>query len=170
MTWGLPFADNETGDLNPQLVTQMKHVVATNGGISALDSEENYHLMNTFLGKESQRLVALSVLGHNHDAAGLAHGLDGPIEKFSKPLYRYTEARPSKSSNLNVLKRKEGDSLGVLGENLYARDKLAMEDEESKVEEEVSNIPKPMYPLNVLPWNLVENPTKAPAESLVELN
>jgi hypothetical protein len=170
MTWGLPFADNETGDLNPQLVTRMKHIVATNGSISALDSEENYHLMNTFLGKESQRLVALAVLGNNHDATGLAHGLDGPIERFSKPLYRYTEARPSKSSNLNVLKRKEGDSLGVLGENLYARDKLAMEDEESKVEEEVSNIPKPMYPLNVLPWNLVENPTNAPAESLVELN
>ena len=170
MTWGLPFADNETGDLKPQLVTRMKDAVATNGGISALDSDENYHLMNTFLGKESQRLVALAFLGHNHDAAGIAHGLDGPIEKFSKPLYRYTEARPSKSTNLNVLKRKEGDSLGVLGENLYARDTLAMEDEESKVEEEVSNIPKPNYPLNVLPWDLVENPTNAPAESLVELN
>jgi hypothetical protein len=157
MTGGLPFADNETGDLNPQLVTRMKHVVATNGSTSALDSEENYHLMNTFLGKESQRLVALAVLGDNRDATGLAHGLDGPTERFSKPLCRHTEAGPSKSSNLNVLKRKEGDSLGVLGENLHARDKLAMEDEESKVEEG-SNMPKPMCPLNISPWNLVEIP------------
>ena len=107
MTWGLPFADNETGDWNPQLVTpRMKNTVATNGGISAFDSEDTYHLMNAFLGKESQRLVALAVLGHNHDAAGLAHGLDGPIERCSKPLDRYTEARSSKSSTLNVLKRK----------------------------------------------------------------
>jgi hypothetical protein len=182
MTWGLPFADNETGDLNQQLVNRMKHVVARNGGISALDSEENFNLVNRFLGKESQRLVGLAVVGqnHNHDEAGWTHGLDGPAERFSKPLYRYTEARPSKSSNLNVLKRKEGDSLGVLGENLYARDKLAMEDEEEssqvveEEEEDVSNIPNPSYPLNVVPWNLVENPSSnanaAPAESLVELN
>jgi hypothetical protein len=79
--------------------------------------EENCQLMSAFLGKECQRPVALGVPGDNHDAIGLAHGLDGPMERFSKPLHRHTdEAGPSKSSNLNVLKRKERDSLGVLGE------------------------------------------------------
>lgn len=171
MTWGIPFADQPGGALNQELVDRMKQAVATNGGISALDSDENYQVVNTFLGKETQRLIALAFSrGHNHDATGLQHGLDGHISKFSKPLYRYTEARPARHSNLNVLKRAEGDSLGVLGEGLYARDRLAMEDEETVAEEETENIPQVMYPLNVMPWNLVENPNNVSADSLVEIN
>ena len=177
MLWGLPFAKKEAGELNQELLNRVKNVVITNGGISALDSEENFHLVNEFLARESQRLVALAVKGQTQDTTGIAHGLDGAIPGFSRPLYRYTEARPPKNTQVTILKRKEGDSLGVLGEGLYARDQLAMEEEtlleQNEREEEYSNLPNPTYPLNILPWNLVSNPSPnkiAGVESLEELN
>jgi hypothetical protein len=179
MTWGLPFVNHRDGRINDALLNRMKHAVATNGGISALDSEENYHIMNAFLARESQQLVKLAVTGNLTEATGSSHGLDGSIEGFSKPLYRYTEARLSTRSNLHVLKRMDRGGQGVLGEDLYARDELALEeDKEDALQDrheediEMTNLPTPMYPINVVPLNLASSSkgTAATAESLAQLN
>ena len=164
MTWGLPFADRPGESLNPDLLELIKHLIATNAGVSALDAEENHQLMNLALGKASQKLVALAVKGHVSDMTRAWHGLDGRIEGFSTPLYRYTEVSNSRSKTLNVLKRKNGSGLGVLGEGLYVRDDFiadeALEDgssdnsttstdEEAEKEDPPSNIPTTMYPVTV---------------------
>ena len=181
MTWGLPFTSVDSPhELNQLLRNRMKDVIVTNGGVSALDAEENYHIMNSFLAKESQRLVKLAVKGATSDT-GTYHRLDGPIQGFSKPLYRYTEARPARRATVNVLKRTDQGGLGVLGEDLYARDELALEEEPDTFrdnshddvdEYEQSNLATPMYPINVAPYNLAETSkgSTASASSLEELN
>jgi hypothetical protein len=173
MTWGLPFsgATSDSSEINQHLLNRMKHVVTTNGGVSALDSEENYHIMNAFLAKESQKLVKLAVRGRSHQKTGMSHGLDGPIDGFTKPLYRYTEVKPAKNSTLNILKRKNGGSLGVMGEDLYARDELALEEGVADEEDETNgaNLPTPSYPIKVVPFNLAKT-SGASATSLEELN
>jgi hypothetical protein len=175
LTWGLPFAAEEGGPINPHLLRQLKHIIATNAGVSALDADENHQIMNDALAKQSQRLVALAVRGHTAGMTRVSHGLDGPIEGFSTPLYRYTEVGPGKTaSTMNVLKRKEAGGLGVLGEDLYARDELAIEQTEvqEKGEETPSNIPRTMYPITVVPFRVEDTYGKKAAslESLTELN
>lgn len=174
MTWGLPFSDTEGGDIHPDLLNHLKYLLATNAGVSALDAEENHQIMNLALGKASQRLVALAVKGRSTYTTGLSHGLDGPIEGFSMPLYRYTEVGSLKNNTVNVLKRKDGDGLGVLGENLYARDDLSLESISSNAEDDLhpSNIPTTMYPVTVVPFQVEEayGSKAASLESLTELN
>jgi hypothetical protein len=175
MTWGLPFAAEEGGPINPSLLGALKHAIVTNAGVSALDAEENHQTMNTALAKQSQRCVALAVRGQTSESTTTSHGLGGPIEGFSTPLYRYTEVGTAKNSNLNVLKRKEAGGLGVLGEDLYARDELAIEQEqvEDKIEETpLNNIPATTYPVTVVPFNVEEayGSKAASLDSLLELN
>lgn len=175
MTWGLPFADFEGGDINPELLAYLKHLLATNAGVSALDSEENHQIMNLALGKASQQLVALAVQGRSSHTTRQSHGLDGPIEGFSMPLYRYTEVGSLKNNTVNVLKRKDGDGLGVLGENLYARDEFILESPPSDADYDnhhPRNIPITMYPITVVPFQVEEayGSKAASLESLAELN
>ena len=180
MTWGLPFCSRPGHDINPELLEHMEHIIQTNAGVSALDAEENHQLVNIALAKASQKLVSLAVKGHLSHTTRAWHGLDGPIEEFSTPLYRYTEVSSQKNKTVNVLKRKDGSGLGVLGEGLYARDDLIEEEtsasttshdiEVSEDDEELpSNIPTTMYPIRVHPT--YEDSSKViSADTIHELN
>jgi len=179
MTWGLPYAEYEGGPINQSLLDHLKWVISSNAGVSALDAEENHQLMNLALGKASQSIVSLAIKGHTSDMTGATHGLDGPINGFSMPLYRYTEVGNQKSNTVNVLKRKEGDGLGVLGEGLYARDEFSLEEgiSATKVTQSIeeltpSNIPVTQYPITVVPFQVDEayGEKAASLESLIELN
>ena len=162
MTWGLPFADRPGGSINAELLKHIKSLIATNAGVSALDAEENHQLMNVALGKATQKLVALAVKGHVSHMTRAWHGLDGHIQGFTTPLYRYTEVSNSRNKTVNVLKRKDGSGLGVLGEGLYARDDFILEEkaagfsnsrstEKEDDETTPANIPTTMYPITVVP-------------------
>ena len=182
MSWGLPFADRPGEDINAELLGYMEHLIQTNAGVSALDAEENHQVMNTALGKASQKLVAIAVKGHLSDITRVWHGLDGPIEQFATPLYRYTEVSTSKNKTVNVLKRKDGSGLGVLGEGLYARDEFERGEsthtgsmrnselvfEDGDEEELPSNIPATMYPIKVHPMYQDSKPISA--DTVKELN
>ncbi|KAG7373964.1 pyridine nucleotide-disulfide oxidoreductase [Nitzschia inconspicua] len=174
MTWGLPFSDTEGGEINPALLNRLKYLLATNAGVSSLDAEENHQIMNLALGKATQQLIALAVTGRSAQTTRVSHGLDGPIEGFSMPLYRYTEVGTLKNNTVNVLKRKDGDGLGILGENLYARDDLTLETIKSEAQDDhhPSNIPVTMYPITVVPFQVEEayGSKAASLDSLAELN
>ena len=181
MTWGLPFADRPGDSINPELLEHIKHLIATNAGISAQDAEEKHQLMNAALGRASQKLVALAVKGHVSHMTRAWHGLDGPIEDFTTPLYRYTEVSNSKNKTVNVLKRKDGSGLGVLGEGLYVRDDFIMEealangpdisDSPKEISEEPpSNIPATMYPISILPVTSLDSDKAISADTAKELN
>eukprot|EP00980_Cylindrotheca_fusiformis_P000311 scaffold73_cov118-Cylindrotheca_fusiformis.AAC.7 len=177
MTWGLPFAESEGGEMNGELLRRLKLILAKNAGVSSLDAEENHQVMNTALAKQSQHLVSCAFRDLPADMLRKTHGLDGPISGFSTPLYRYTEVAPSTSSNLSVLKRKEGGGLGVMGEDLFARDEHGLEQEvevdSSEEKEEVpANIPATSYPITVVPFQVEETygHKAASLESLKELN
>ncbi|KAL3915298.1 MAG: hypothetical protein SGILL_005721 [Bacillariaceae sp.] len=178
MTWGLPFSNQEGGAIKQHLLDTIKHLIATNAGVSALDAEENHQIMNVALGKASQRIVSLAVKGHASHTTRLSHGLDGPIEEFSMPLYRYTEVGALQNKTVNVLKRKDGDGMGILGENLYARDEFLVEDAVDCLsivdenETRPSNIPETMYPITVVPFQVEEayGPKAASLDSLAEMN
>jgi hypothetical protein len=94
------------------------------------------------------------------------------------PLYRYTEVGSLRNNTVNVLKRKDGDAMGILGENLYARDEFLVEDvidESSRVDEKQirpSNIPDTMYPITVVPFQVEEafGSKAASMESLSAMN
>lgn len=175
MTWGLPFAPHEGGDINAKLLHRLKLILATNAGVSPLDAEENHQIMNGTLGKESQNLVSIAFHDLPADMLRKTHGLDRSISEYSTPLYRYTEVAPSTNSNLSILKRKEGGGLGILGEDLFARDEHGLEQDvdASKEQDEVpSNIPTTMYPITVVPFQVEEayGEKAASLESLKELN
>ena len=186
MTWGLPFADRPGEGINPELLDCIKHLIQTNAGVSAQDAENNHQLMNTVLGRASQKLVALAVKGHLTRMTRAWHGLDGPIEEFSTPLYRYTEVSSSKNKTVNVLKRKDGSGLGVLGEGLYVRDdfieveearsesNMNTEGDDNQEEEEQqqlpNNIPITNYPIKIHPSYNSEDSKPISAEAAKELN
>ena len=193
MTWGLQYSDRPGGSIYPQLLEYIRHLIATNAGVSALDAEENHQLVNVALGKASQQLVALAVQGRISNSTTIGwHNLDGPIEGFSTPLYRYTEVSNSKNKTVNVLKRKDGSGLGVLGEGLYVRDDFLTEEERilageassslfstrpieaftttaSSTEESIpTNIPTTMYPITVVPT--YEDSPSVSVEKIKELH
>jgi Pyridine nucleotide-disulphide oxidoreductase len=174
MTWGLPFTDEEGGMINPRLLAAIERAVLENAGVSALDAEENHQIMNNAMAIQSQRFVKLAIEGQDADSTALSHGLDGAIEGFSTPLYRYTEVAPTNQATVRVLKRKEGGALGVMGEDLYARDEMAMEQERTFNEREAipSNIPVTNYPITVVPFQVEEvyGRKAASMESLEEMN
>eukprot|EP00536_Pseudo-nitzschia_multiseries_P006729 jgi/Psemu1/193737/e_gw1.146.101.1 len=151
------------GSINRNLLDHMENLIATNAGISELNAEEKHQLMNVALGKASQRLVSIAVKGHVSQLTRGWHGLDGPIEGFATPLYRYTEVSSSRNKTVNVLKRKDGSGLGVLGEGLYARDDFI----------HPANIPTTMYPITVVPTSNFDDSygeKEISAETMKELN
>ena len=174
MTWGLPFADEEGGTINPHLLKVIERIVLENAGVSSLDAEENHQIMNNAMAIQSQHLVEIAIQGEFVDSTALSHGLHGAIEEFSTPLYRYTEVAPSNQATVKVLKRKEGGALGVMGEDLYARDEMAMEQVRTfdEKEEIPSNIPVTNYPVTVVPFQVEEvyGRKAASKESLEEMN
>lgn len=176
MTWGLPFTSEKGGHaINPLLLDRLKLALATNVSVSPLDAEENHQVMNRALARESQLLVSIAFQGQGTDIIRATHGLDGPIEGFSTPLYRYTEVNPAVNPQINILKRKEAGGFGVLGEDLFARDEHGLETDDSSMEEDdesPSNIPETNYPVTVVPMQVEEAFGKEAASlnSLQELN
>lgn len=187
LTWGLPFAKQVGGPMNVHLLSKLKHIIVSNAGVSALDAEENHQIMNNALARCSQKLVSIAVKGDDDDDddnqhsstlldfAKRVHGLDGPIEGYSTPLYRFTEvAQGMNNKSVSVLKRKEGGNHGLLGEDLYARDEHGIEQETQYSEEEdgLTNIPQTMYPITVVPFQVeaTYGQKAASLASLVELN
>lgn len=177
MTWGLPFADKVGGHINPELLKYIKYLISTNAGVSALDAENNHQLMNLALGKASQKLVSFAMKGQAYHMTRAWHGLDGPIKGFATPLYRYTEVSNSRNKTMNVLKRQDGSSMGILGEGLYARDDFILEenkssDSQSEEDDIPTNIPATMYPITVAPSYSEETygPKAISVESVKELN
>lgn len=174
MIWGLPFAQEEGGKVNPHLLEAMQQAVLGNAGVSALDAEENHQIMNNAIAIQSQNFVRIAIRDEFVDSTALSHGLGGAIEGFSTPLYRYTEVAPPNQAVVRVLKRKEGGAMGVMGEDLYARDEMAMEQSEcfDEREETPVNIPVTNYPITVVPFQVEEAYGKKAAsmESLEEMN
>jgi hypothetical protein len=174
MTWGLPFALEEGGTINPRLLKAIERAVLGNAGVSGLDAEENHQIMNNAMAIQSQSFVKIAIEGDWADSTALSHGLDGAIEGFSTPLYRYTEVAPSNQTTVRVLKRRDGGALGVMGEDLYARDETAMEQTRTfdEREELPSNIPVTNYPVTVVPFQVEEvyGRRAASMESLEEMN
>ncbi|KAL3936077.1 MAG: hypothetical protein SGBAC_008531 [Bacillariaceae sp.] len=175
MTWGLPFTAERSSEINSVLLKRLKVILASNAGVSSLDAEENHQEMNTALARASQDLVSIAFKDQPTDIAQKTHGLNGPISGFSTPLYRYTEILPATSSNLSVLKRKEGGALGVLGEDMFALDVMRLEEQETVKEENgapPSNIPVTVYPVTVVPFQVeaAYGSEAASLSSLKELN
>lgn len=177
MTWGLPFANEVGGSLNSDLLYYIEYLISTNAGISALDAKDNHQLMNMALGKASQKLVSFALKGEGYQMTRAWHNLDGPIKGFATPLYRYTEVLNLRNKTVNVLKRQDGDGLGVLGEGLYARDGFILgesysSDSVNEEEESPRNIPTTMYPITVVPSYLEDTygEKAVSIESVKELN
>lgn len=150
LTWGLPFTDGP--ELKSDLIQFITHLVSTNAGISVLDLEHNHQTINIALGKASQKVVHIAMKKQEYRTPTMTrtwHNLDGSIEDFSMPLYRYTEVASLKNKTVNILKRQEGDKLGVLGSGLYTRDDLVIEKPQEENEYIPSNVPLTTYPITV---------------------
>lgn len=130
MTWGLPFTVGRQNSqmLNEALVSRMKEVIRTNGGISQWEAEENAHLHSFHLSEESKKLVELSLtkgIARRNTTSNMRR-LMVPLENIGKPLHRYTAAKPSSITGLQTLKRKDYTQGDAKGEKLFVKD----EDEE----------------------------------------
>jgi hypothetical protein len=133
MTWGLPFTSNgkDSDDLNEALVGRIKEVIRTNGGISKWESEENSFLHSYHLSEETKKLAALALakgVARRDTSSNGIQRLMVPAEEMGRPLHRYTAAKPSNVTGLQI-KRKDnsaGNNGDALGENLFMKD----EDEE----------------------------------------
>lgn len=145
MTWGLPFttasslSEDAPRPLNQGLVEQMKDIIRTNGGFHSLETEADHVRMSKFLADQSRQLVAQSFRGYSArtddvEAGALTrfghhrHLVDGVLENFPRPLHRFTEVRPPNLRSVRVLKRKDGNAQGVLGEDLFTRYQPEMDD------------------------------------------
>jgi hypothetical protein len=119
MTWGLPYTIDGR-ELNTLQVDQMKEVIKTNGGLRGLVTELDAIRMSNYLDITSKTLVETAFAAQTK-AKGKPHNLDGALESFPRPLHRYTEIRPPSVRITSVLKRKDGERFGILGEDLFAR-------------------------------------------------
>ena len=126
MTWGLPFTSGrkESQVLNEALVSRMKEVIRTNGGISQWEAEENSFLHSFHLSEESKKLVGLSLAKglSRRNTSGNMQRLMVPVEEMGKPLHRYTPAKPSSITGLQMVKRKDNVQGDAPGESLYVKD------------------------------------------------
>jgi hypothetical protein len=130
MTWGLPYTvgRNKSLSLNEALVSRMKDVIRSNGGISQWEAEENAFLHSVHLSEESKKLVELSLskgLSRRNTSDNMQR-LMVPVDIMGKPLHRYTAAKPSSITGLQTLKRKDYTQGDSPSEKLYVKD----EDEE----------------------------------------
>lgn len=120
MTWGLPFTRLASDRrLNEELVTAIKSIIKTNGGIRILETELDHLRMSEYLTKASKELVAIAFAGQS--AAAAAHSVDGASELFPRPLHRFTEVRSPSVRSVGILRRKDGHGQGILGEDLFVR-------------------------------------------------
>lgn len=116
MTWGMPYTTKQSGGkrLNDQLVDELRHIIRNNGGFVPMDSDVDHLRMTKYLTEVTRKLVKSSLCGYS------GNEVDDDLTEFSKPLLRYTQIRRN-SIRTGVLKRKDGQSLGVLGEDMFAR-------------------------------------------------
>jgi hypothetical protein len=120
MTWGLPFHKNGAKrPLNQELVSQLKNVIQTNGGFRSIETEDDRIEFSKYLGEASKRIVSTAFINPSVET-GKAHLLDGALERFPRPLHRYTEVRPPNIRMVGVVKRNDGQGHGVLGQDLFA--------------------------------------------------
>lgn len=120
MSWGLPFAETNSLELNQALVNRMIDVINSNGGISHGVSDGNLLLTTNHLAEESKRLTQLAIEGKR--IKGMHRRLTNKIVQLSKPLYRYTAAKPSSVTSMGLLKRKDHSaSSELVGENMYIK-------------------------------------------------
>jgi hypothetical protein len=120
MTWGLPFTRSASDRrLNEELVSMIKSIIKTNGGIRALETELDHVRMSEYLTTASKELVAMAFAGQTADAA--AHSVDGSMELFPRPLHRYTEVRSPSVRSVGMFRRKDGHGQGIMGEDLFVR-------------------------------------------------
>ncbi len=119
MTWGLPFSNHEDGSLNQNLVAFLKSIILTNGGITSLDTERDHIRMSDFLSTASKRVVA-TAFRESQESLNDHYQLGGSqLELIPRPLHRFTEARPPSARSFSVLKRRDGLSHGILGQDLF---------------------------------------------------
>lgn len=127
MTWGLPFTSKgkDSEDLNEALVDRMKEVIRTNGGISQWEAEENTFLHSYHLSQETKKLAALALakgLSRRDTSSGI-QGLMVPAEDMGRPLHRYTAAKPSNVTGLQMKRKDNSPGNGdAPGENLFIKD------------------------------------------------
>jgi hypothetical protein len=127
MTWGLPFAESSSHELNPYLVKRMKEIILTNGGMNSLESELDQMRMFTYLASASRSLVGLA-FAESSESAHASHQLQGSLDNFPKPLHRFTDNKPMSVRSHGVLKRKDGHGQGILGEDLFSRYQEVVQD------------------------------------------
>jgi hypothetical protein len=120
MTWGLPFHKNGTRRLlNQELVSILKNIVQTNGGFRSIETEQDRIEFSKYLGETSKQIVSAAFINPSVET-GKAHLLDGALERFPRPLHRYTEVRPPNIRMVGVMKRNDGQGHGILGQDLFA--------------------------------------------------
>ncbi len=121
MTWGLPFYhSNKDRDLDVEFVEEIKHVIKTNGGFRRIESEQDRIEFTQYLGRVSKELIVRAFSNHETEI-GTHHQLDGKLDRLPRPLHRYTEIRPPNVRAVGLLKRKDGQNLGILGQDLFVR-------------------------------------------------
>jgi hypothetical protein len=119
ISWGLPFTDKDSTDLNPSLVNRMIEIISSDGGVIA-GTSENVLLKTAHLAEESKRLVQMALEGKR--SKGLHRRLTNKVEQMPNPLYRYTAAKPPSVTSVGLLKRKDQSvSSELLGENIYMK-------------------------------------------------
>jgi hypothetical protein len=128
MTWGLPFTSKGEGseELNEALVGRMKEVIRTNGGISQWEAEENSFLHSYHLSEETKKLAALALPKRlsRRDTSSPLQRLMVPAEEMGRPLHRYTAAKPSNITGLQMKRKDNSPGAGDSpGENLFIKDK-----------------------------------------------
>lgn len=124
MTWGLPFAmGSKTNELNKPLVDHLKSIIATNGGLSFLETESDLYRMLKYLKEESRLIVAEAYSGCANHPEVLQHFNGNPTawKEFPQPLYRATEVRSADLRSLGVVKRRDGQGRGILGQDIFER-------------------------------------------------
>ncbi|GKY96895.1 hypothetical protein MPSEU_000648500 [Mayamaea pseudoterrestris] len=119
-TWGLPVATKDSS--SSDLVEEMKHMIRTNGGFQSVGSDVEQMRMIHYLTESSRKLVS-SCLSSSRPSNGRIADDNERLQlaaDLPKPLIRFTQSRRN-SIRTGLLKRKEGHSFGVLGEDLFAR-------------------------------------------------
>jgi hypothetical protein len=121
MTWGFPFTNPGSTELNQELLDRLKQIINTNGGISRERADEDPLLRTDHLSEEAKRLVGIALATQVN--GGVRRRLSQKAGDLPKPLHRYTAAKPASVTSIGLLKRKDQSVFSeLLGENIYIRD------------------------------------------------
>lgn len=119
MNWGLPIAKKGSTDVNSDLVDRMISIINTNGGIAKDKSKNDPLLTENHLETESRKLAQIAYLGRRR----INRRLTDKAQSMTKPLHRYTAAKPPSVTSIGLLKRKDQSVFSeLLGENIYIKD------------------------------------------------